>query len=68
MFKHIKLSEQLRQAQAEVNRLKSMVGEFPIQENHEGSVEEIENKTLVKEIEKRQADIDYIAIMTGVGL
>ena len=66
MFKHIKLSEQLRQAQGEVNRLKSIVGEFPPQENTEEL--EAEQKTLVKEIEQRQADIDYIAIMTGVEL
>ncbi len=63
MFKHIKLSEQLRQAQGEVNRLKSIVGEFPNQEEME-----TEQKTLVKEIEQKQADIDYIAIMTGVEL
>ena len=62
MFKYIKLSEQLRQAQGEVNRLKSIVGEFPEQEM------EVEQKTLVKEIEQKQADIDYIAIMTGVEL
>ena len=66
MFKHIKLSEQLRQAQGEVNRLKSIVGEFPEQENT-GEME-TEQKTLVKEIEQKQADIDYIAIMTGVDL
>ena len=66
MFKHIKLSEQLRQAQGEVNRLKSIVGEFPEQENPEEM--EVEQKTLVKEIEQRQAYIDYIAIMTGVEL
>ena len=63
MFKHIKLSEQLRQAQGEVNRLKSIVGEFPNQAEME-----TEQKTLVKEIEQKQADIDYIAIMTGVEL
>ncbi len=61
MFKHIKLSEQLRQAQGEVNRLKSIVGEFPNQEEME-----TEQKTLVKEIEQKQADIDYLAIMMGV--
>ncbi len=66
MFKYIKLSEQLRQAQGEVNRLKSIVGEFPNQENTQEM--ELEQKTLVKEIEKKQADIDYIAIMTGVEL
>ncbi len=66
MFKHIKLSEQLMQAQGEVNRLKSIVGEFPNQENQEEM--ETEQKTLVKEIEQKQADIDYIAIMTGVEL
>lgn len=66
MFKHIKLSEQLRQAQSEVNRLKSIVGEFPKQENPEEM--EVEQKTLVEEIEQKQADIDYIAIMTGVEL
>ncbi len=63
MFKHIKIAEQLRQAQGEVNRLKSIVGEFPNQEEME-----TEQKTLVKEIEQKQADIDYIAIMTGVEL
>ena len=63
MFKHIKLSEQLRQAQGEVNRLKSIVGEFPNQEEME-----TEQKTLVKEVEQKQADIDYIAIMTEVEL
>lgn len=66
MFKYIKLSEQLRQAQGEVNRLKSIVGEFPSQENQEEM--ETEQKTLIKEIEQKQADIDYIAIMTGVEL
>ena len=66
MFKYIKLSEQFRQAQGEVNRLKSIVGEFPNQENIEEM--ETEQKTLVKEIEQKQADIDYIAIMTGVDL
>ena len=66
MFKHIKLSEQLRQAQGEVNRLKSIVGEFPKLES--GEMIEEEQKTLVKEIEQKQADIDYIAIMTGVEL
>lgn len=66
MFKHIKLSEQLRQAQCEVNRLKSIVGEFPPAENQDEV--EVEQKTLVKEIEQKQADIDYIAIMTGVEL
>ena len=66
MFKHIKIAEQLRQAQGEVNRLKSIVGEFPNQENTQEM--ELEQKTLVKEIEKKQADIDYIAIMTGVEL
>ena len=66
MFKHIKLSEQLRQAQGEVNRLKSIVGEFPPVENQDEV--EVEQKTLVKEIEQKQADIDYIAIMTGVEL
>ena len=67
MFKHIKIEEQLRKAQGEVNRLKGIVGEFPEVENTEELGEE-ERKTVVTELEQKQADIDYIAIMTGVDM
>ena len=66
MFRHVKIEEQLRKAQGEVNRLRGIVGEFPIIENIE-EIEE-ESKTVVTELEQKQADIDYIAIMTGVDM
>ncbi len=61
MFKHIKIEEQLRKAQGEVNRLRGIVGEFPAEDIEEP-------KTIVTELEQKQADIDYIAIMTGVDM
>lgn len=67
MFKHIKIEEQLRKAQGEVNRLKGMIGEFPKVEDTE-EIREEEQKTVVRELEQKQADIDYIAIMTGVDM
>ncbi len=62
MFKFITEKEQLRNANAELAKLKSIVGELPQQE-----IEEIQ-KTLVGEIEQTKADVDYISIMTGVDL
>ena len=66
MFKQISLREQLRNATSELTKLKSTVGELPPVEVIEG--EEVERKTIVGEVERTKADLDYISIMTGVDL
>ena len=66
MFKYLGLKEQLRDANTELARLKARVGELPKQENIEG--EEIEQKTIIGEVEQTKADLDYMSIMTGVDL
>ena len=66
MFKFLSIREQLRNAKAELTKLKSTVGEMPPAEVVEG--EEVEQKTIVGEIEQTKADLDYISIMTGVDL
>ena len=66
MFKFLSIREQLRNATSELVKLKSTVGEMPPAEVVEG--EEVEQKTIVGEIEQTKADLDYISIMTGVDL
>ncbi len=60
MFKHIKIAEQLRLAQAEVTRLKGIVGEEPVEENFDEGVEEEPKKTLIEKVATVEETIDVL--------
>ncbi len=60
MFKHIKIQDQLRLAQAEVARLKSVVGEEPAEENVGENIEEKPKKTLIEKVATVEETIDVL--------
>ena len=63
MFKHIKRTEELRLAQAEIKRLKALVGEMPPQDVEMG--EEAEQETIIGKLGKNDKELAEIKMDTA---
>ena len=63
MFKHTKSSLELRLAQAEIKRLKALVGEMPPQDVEMG--EEAEQETIIGKLGKNDKELAEIKMDTA---
>ena len=65
MFKHTKSSLELRLAQAEIKRLKALVGEMPPQDVEMG--EEVEQETIIGNLNEKEKRVDALeAVMVDI--
>lgn len=65
MFKHTKSSLELRLAQAEIKRLKALVGEMPPRDVEMG--EEVEQETIIGNLNKKEERVEALeAVMVDI--